>query len=209
MSHVSTRADVRQDNGIVAVYSIVFNMASSLCLDKSTVQRLGSRDNHDRNAIPWQQHENQQSNQKSFTGTGQTNINNACELNYCSTWLVLNQFPPWKLTQSSGPAGKKYALTAVLSPRSRTQKKNASHSRSTCHFTVCPKCVFLALTPAPQSAVFTQELEEGTSMGGLSLINLFHRLINCVNGKNMKKQSIMKYWFPNHAADWFFFPSSQ
>lgn len=92
---------------------------------------------------------NQPPNQNCFTGTRQANINNACELNYCSSWLVLNQSLPRKLTQSSSPAGKKCALTAVLGPWSQTKKNNiASHSHYTCHFTVCPdSCSSYILSP--------------------------------------------------------------
>lgn len=59
-----------------------------------------SQDGYDRSR-------NQQSNHKCFTGTGQTNITSACELNCCSTWLLLNQLLPRKLTQTFCPAGKK------------------------------------------------------------------------------------------------------
>lgn len=57
--------------------------------------------------------QNQQLNQDCFTGTRQTNINNACEWNCCSTWLVLNQLRPRKLTQTSSPAGNKCTLTLL------------------------------------------------------------------------------------------------
>ena len=97
----------------------------------------------------------QQSDQNCFTGNRQTNINNACELNYCSTWLVLNQLLPRKLTQSFSPAGEKCALTAVLSPWSQTKNKTLLHI-PTMSFHCLSEFMFL-FYPIPHSLLYVQE----------------------------------------------------
>lgn len=52
MTHVSTTVDMKQDTNILVVYSNFFNVAFLLCLEKSKVQRLESRDNYDRIKFP-------------------------------------------------------------------------------------------------------------------------------------------------------------
>lgn len=97
----------------------------------------------------------QQSDQNCFTGNRQTNITNACELNYCSTWLVLNQLLPRKLTQSFSPAGEKCALTAVLSPWSQTKNKTLLHI-PTMSFQCLSEFMFLFYS-IPHSLLYVQE----------------------------------------------------
>lgn len=101
----------------------LFQHGLLLVFGKIQFQRLESQDNYDRINFPWAITQNQQLNQNCLTGSIQTNINNACELNYSSRWLVLNQSPPRKLTRRSGPAGKKCALTAGLSPWRQVKDK--------------------------------------------------------------------------------------
>lgn len=120
-----------------------------------------------------------------FTGTRQRNVNNACELNYCSTWLVLNQLLPRKLTQSSGPAGKKCALTAALIPWSQIKKNDKKKIKGGHCFTFPPHMSFLVQICVPPISYLHSLLckRNGGGTSSFSLINHFLyclALINCV-----------------------------
>lgn len=90
-NHVSTTAHVKQDTDILAVYANIFSSLSSYKYLRSIT---GLRRQWWQNQISMTVTQNQLLNQDCFAVTSQTNINNACKWDFCSTWLLLNQLLP-------------------------------------------------------------------------------------------------------------------
>lgn len=163
MTHVSSAVDLKADTNILVVYSNCLSL-----FGKIYASNTGKLRQLWQNRISMTVTQNQQLNQDCFTGTRQININNACEWNCFSTWLVLNQLLRRKLTQTSSPAWNK----CDCCPQSMNSyfKKRIRHCFTFPQHATLKIDVF-SLILFPQCAAFTQGMERRFSLFGIDKLN--------------------------------------